>query len=214
VKLVAATTAVALSLLVAAIAASCSINHRSSEFTECMRQADCSNGQSCIEGICQNPNNNNDAGTDADVRPDALVCPSQCTSCRVDRLECRVDCSVSPATCNIKITCPEGWNCTVLCSGQNSCRSGIDCTAGKSCNIECSGTQSCRDIECGAGPCTTACTGSQSCRNVDCNDSCKCDVTCANAASCEGLTCSEPFCSVGGRGCSSSLVPACTTPCP
>ncbi|MEO8703004.1 MAG: hypothetical protein ABI867_23360 [Kofleriaceae bacterium] len=199
-----------IALIAVAIAAgSCSVDHRSDGFTTCDNQDDCPNNQVCTNNLCIAPGVGMDAGPIDASRPDALVCPSQCTSCNLQTMTCKVDCAVSAATCNTAITCPPGWKCDILCSTQNSCRSGIDCTEGESCNITCKGTGSCRNIVCGEGACKTECSGLQSCRNLSCGDSCACDVTCAQQADCEGVTCSEIQCETF-NGCS-SLLPTCNT---
>src|SRR2546423_5386221 len=111
---------------IALVLASCSINHHSGEFTTCDKQSDCLGSQQCIGGVCQLPGGQ-DSGPPGDGKPpDAgKTCPAQCTSCRLDTMECTVDCAVSPATCNGQITCPEGFSCNILCSVTNSCRNGI-----------------------------------------------------------------------------------------
>jgi hypothetical protein len=202
-----------LAVVALAIAAggSCSIDHRSDGFTTCDNQRDCPNNQVCTSGICQPPGVLVDAGPIDGSRPDAAVCPSQCTSCNLQTRTCKVDCAVSPATCNSAITCPAGFNCDIQCSTPNSCRQGIDCQDGESCNIVCKGSNSCRNVLCGEGPCKTDCSGVQACRNIACGNSCACDVTCAQQATCEGVTCSEVQCDVF-NGCSSQL-PTCNT-CP
>ncbi|MBS1118373.1 MAG: hypothetical protein H6Q90_601 [Deltaproteobacteria bacterium] len=195
---------------VALVAGSCSVNHRSDEFVFCNRPADCASGQVCSQGVCV-ASVDAGVGNDAKVTPDALVCPSQCTSCKPETMECKIDCAVSPATCNGHIVCPAGWNCDILCTGTGSCRNGVDCTPGESCAITCSGANSCRNLACGQGPCNVICSGSSSCRGVSCGQSCACDVDCQNAALCDFVQCSSPTCDFG-NGCS-TLFPTCNT-CP
>jgi len=207
-KLVAITVWLAL-LALAITAGSCSINHRSGDFTQCEQPSDCPTGQVCRDNLCAEMI---DAGANKDgPRPDALACPAQCTSCVLEKMECKVDCAVSPATCNGAITCPPGWNCDIICSVQGSCRAGVNCLAAESCNIECKGRDSCRAVDCGEGPCDLLCTGLQSCRDIDCGDSCRCDVECANGALCTGVICTDVTCK-SGLGCS-SVFPGCNT-CP
>lgn len=207
VRLVLAATWVAMMAL--AFAGSCSVNHRSDNFQTCERQTDCPEGQMCISNLCQG-NAPDDAGIDGPGRPDALQCPSQCTSCKLYTMECKVDCAISMATCNAAIKCPPGWNCNIFCSTPGACRNGIDCQEGESCSVQCSGGNSCRNIDCGDGPCRVQCTGEGSCRDVACNDSCRCDVECNNVgALCDAVSCGSQTCDTG-RGCS-SLLPGCNT---
>jgi hypothetical protein len=197
-------------LAVAIAAGSCSVDHRSDTFTTCENQDDCPSNQICQSNLCVPPGIASDAPPSDAPRPDATTCPSQCTSCNINTMTCKVDCALSAATCNSAINCPEGWNCDIQCSTQNSCRNGINCQAGQSCNIACKGAGSCRNIVCGEGPCKTDCSGLQSCRGVACGDSCACDVICAQQADCEGVTCSEIQCDTFSGGCSSQL-PTCNT---
>ncbi len=193
-----------------AMAGSCSINHKSTEY-ECAVPSDCDPfpGRTCVGGFCVTagppiaaPNDGpvidaRDGGTDSSM------CPAQCTSCRDDRKECVIDCATN--SCNNEVVCPSGWNCTIGCSTPNSGTSGIDCTVAKSCTIVCSGNGSCRDLDCGQGKCNVNCSGKGSCRDMDCSDSCACDLTCAggaNPASCEGTICPSGCSGLPGR-CSS-----------
>lgn len=189
-------------------AGSCSISHHSDDFA-CTKQAECAAGRTCTDGFCVTP-------VDAAVKIDApqAACPSQCTSCSNDTKTCKIDCALDNGGCTQHLTCPTGWNCTIACSTDNSCRNGIDCTAGKSCAITCSGAQSCRNLSCGAGRCSVGCTGDASCRNVTCGLSCACDVTCNINSSCTILTCKSPDCvSPSAFGGCTSLTTGCNT-CP
>ncbi len=195
----------------AVVAGSCSIDKRSGEFSLCERREDCPGGQLCSQGVCVS---STDGGVskDSSVPADALTCPSQCTSCKLETMACKVDCAVSPATCNAPIVCPAGWNCEIACTVAEACRSGIDCSAGASCNINCQGANTCRDLVCGEGPCGVRCAGTGSCRGVDCGPSCACDVSCSPSSLCEGVSCSAAACSTFGGGCTSQ-VPTCNV-CP
>jgi hypothetical protein len=166
----------------------------------------------CTQGVCTSTASDAGVTKDAKLPPDALVCPSQCTSCKPETMECKIDCAVSPATCNGHLACPPGWNCDILCTVAGSCRNGIDCTPGESCAITCSGSNACRNLVCGAGPCKIDCSGASACRAVSCGDSCACDVACGNAALCDGVLCSSQACSTFDGGCSSQF-PTCNT-CP
>lgn len=179
------------SLLVAVIlavsVAGCSVNHRSNEFT-CDTQADCPDGRTCSDGLCitnGTPTPDGPTGDGPPPPPDAFACPSQCTSCRPDSHTCVVNCNVSPATCNVGIKCPEGFNCEIACTTEGGCPN-VDCSPGASCKVTCNGPGTCRNVKCGAGPCDISCAGQNSCRGVDCKDSCACDLACANQSSCFG----------------------------
>lgn len=203
-----------LAVLVVAIAmaGSCSINHKSSEY-ECSGPSDCDPfpGRTCVNGFCVTGSGGIDASTDGplidgprDGAIDGTTCPAQCTSCREPQHECVIDCATN--SCNNQVVCPVGWNCTIGCSTTNSCTSGIDCSSAKSCNIVCSGNSSCRNLDCGQGKCNVTCSGKSSCRDMDCSDSCACDIQCAggtNAASCEGNTCPIGCPGIGPGRCSS-----------
>jgi hypothetical protein len=194
--------------------AACSVSHKSGEFTTCDRSADCAGDQACSNGVCVALGTIDAPDIDAG-KPDALVCPSQCTSCRIDRMECRVDCAISPATCNAPIACPAGWNCTVACSTPNSCKLGVACADAKRCNVTCSGADACTAVTCGDGPCDVQCTGARSCNTMTCGTSCACDVRCGIGSNCRrNLTCTAAPLGCGSlEGCSSTLNPACNT-CP
>jgi len=164
---------------------SCSIEHRTGALV-CETQADCPSDRLCREGYCifTGPI---DAGVDSskDGPPDALACPRECTSCDLEMMTCLIDCDKTTCTnANVPVKCPAGWDCTINCSTQNSCRN-LDCTQGHSCTVTCKGVSSCRDAICGNDrPCDFTCTGEQSCRNVNCDASCGCDVRCEAALSC------------------------------
>jgi len=195
----------AASLVVAAAAGSCSINHRSPSY-ECDTNQDCDTGRTCSEGLCVTS-----GGTDGGVKPpDATVCPAQCTSCTPGKV-CVIDCSAG-ANCSREIACPAGFHCDLRCNVDGACRSGVSCTGALSCSVQCSGRSACRNLTCGAGPCSVNCSGSMSCESVFCGTSCACDVRCAFAASCFNVLCTRPECDPG-RGCSATAFPICDT-CP
>src|SRR5690606_24442651 len=73
------------------------------------------------------------------------------------------------------VVCPEGWPCTVTCSGQNACRATtITCAPDHACEVSCEALAACRDsaVVCGAGTCDVHCVGNANdvCRNftVEC----------------------------------------------
>ena len=207
-----------LTLVVVAVvsAGSCSVNHRSETFEECTGngQGTCSSGKRCSNGLCVSTSIDAGINPDGKPLPDALVCPTQCTSCKLETMECKIDCAISPASCVNLVVCPEGWNCDINCTTQNSCRNGINCVGGASCDILCQGNSSCRNISCGVGRCNTICSGSNSCRNIQCGQSCSCDVDCQLGSLCDTVVCAHAACddSPFSNGCN-SLAPGCDT-CP
>jgi len=199
---VAVAVAVALAAGALSLAAGCSVSHRTGDFV-CDSQSDCAAGRSCTDGFCVLP-------SDSGVPDGPTVCPSVCTSCRLDQKSCTIDCALNGG-CKQQVTCPTGFSCQVLCSGDSACSSGVSCLGATSCKITCSGSQSCRGIACGLGPCDVACTGNVSCGEINCGTSCACDVSCSGIALCRNLTC-KPTCNLGVRGCT-SLAGNCNT-CP
>jgi hypothetical protein len=132
-------------VVAAALATSCSINHRSSDYA-CTQQSDCEAGRTCVGGFCVDDGLPKDArtGVDAttpvdarpvvDAQPDAPVqpvCPSQCTSCNFAMHECRIDCTQTNCVTQA-VVCPPGWNCDIACSTQGACDEGIDCRVHRS----------------------------------------------------------------------------------
>jgi hypothetical protein len=203
-------------VVLAVAVGSCSIDKKSDSFQSCERQADCSNGESCIDGVCLPPDLPGDDGGIDVPPPDGNSCPAQCTSCMTvgGNRVCVVDCTVSAPTCNAMIRCPPGFDCDIRCSREGSCQKGIQCAGDQSCDITCSGRQACRDISCGDGPCQISCSGEQSCREIACNDSCQCDVECGQTSLCAEVTCFEPQCvSSNLKGCTSER-PGCNADCP
>jgi hypothetical protein len=190
-----------------ASAASCSVDHRSGDFT-CETTADCTGGRVCDGGFCVQtepdpPDAPPPGPPDAMRRPDANQCPEPCTSCDVEDKICTVDCAAADGLCTTgSIVCPDGWACDIRCTTQNSCRSGVNCLEARSCKLTCSGESACRGVQCGPGPCDISCTGQNSCRNIACNNSCACGVTCAAQGACaDTVTCTSFQCDVG-LGCS------------
>jgi hypothetical protein len=222
VKLVVAWLAVL--TLTAVTTSGCSVSHRSGDYA-CTTQNDCKDGRTCSDGFCVVPGGSQIDAAKSDAPkppPDAppAICPAQCSSCNFGAKECRIDCAVKNCV-GAQVVCPPGWNCDVLCSTANSCRSpsgggtpGVTCAGTLSCNITCTGDNSCRGVACGAGPCNVDCAGGNSCVGVRCNQACSCDVTCGNNASCQGVLCTSSVCfdQLNG-GCSSQLAPTCDT-CP
>lgn len=188
----------ALCTLALALAAGCSVSHRSSDFA-CDAQQRCASGRVCVDGFCVIA----DSGA-VDTPPlptgDAAVCPSQCTSCNPAQKLCTIDCSAPNAACNQAITCPPDWNCNVACSVPNQCNSGVSCGNATSCTIACSARQTCRSLTCGRGTCNVSCGGSSSCNAVTCGSG-ACNVNCTGSGSCSNaITCGTGACSVNCSG--------------
>lgn len=197
--------------LAIALAASCSIEHRSDAFA-CEKQSDCSGGRVCSEGFCVltnvPPSDGPRPEQDGDIEPppDAPIpseCPPQCTSCNKESRECTIDCGSTD--CTAQVVCPAGWSCDIQCNRQNSCRNGVNCLDAKSCTLDCSGDGACRNVACGPGRCNVTCSGNASCRSVSCSQSCACDVECGQNASCETVICSSFACETFD-GCTSQTI--------
>lgn len=211
-----------------ALAAGCSVNHRSGDFA-CDTGQRCADGRTCVAGFCVVVT---DAGqADTPSPDDAAVCPSQCTSCDLAQRTCTIDCALNNGACGRAITCPAGWACNVDCSVANQCNSGVTCGTATSCTIACSGRQTCRNVTCGRGTCDVTCSGMGSCGDdvtcgpgacnvnclgtgacagaVSCGAACSCDVTCRLTSSCDAsnIAC-KPGCDGPATG---TLAAFCTT---
>jgi hypothetical protein len=166
-----------------ALAAGCSVSHRSSDFV-CDGQQLCAAGRTCVDGFCviagdsgvQSPPPGGDAG----------ACPSQCTSCTAGKT-CVIDCALNGSACSQAVLCPPGWNCHVLCSLPNQCNTGVLCGTASACTIECTGRQTCRNLMCGTGACNVTCSGRSSCGSTVTCGTGACKVDCAGDAACGGL---------------------------
>ena len=210
----------ALVVLAAVTAGSCSIKHQSEQY-ECDTTADCvdlGDGRVCSEGLCVVPGGGTkDAAVDApSSKKDAAVdaqaaCPPQCTSCNAGNKECVIDCQQNPQACMGQMACPAGYACTIKCNTSSSCRNGINCLQAAACTVECTGSFACRNVACGAGPCDVTCSGNNSCSGISCGSSCACDVKCGDNASCFNVICTSPFCDTG-LGCSSQPTTCDTCP--
>jgi hypothetical protein len=233
VKLALCTISALATALALALAAGCSVNHRSDDFA-CDSQQRCANGRTCVDGLCVVAA---DSGVVDTLPPpgDAAVCPSQCTSCNLAQKTCTIDCALNNGACNQAVTCPAGWICNVACSVNNQCNSGVSCGNATSCTIACSARQTCKNLTCGRGTCNVTCSGNSSCGNsilcgtgacnvtcsgnlacggeVTCGPSCACDVTCRlGAAACAAVTCKPgctgmppAFCISTANGCNTCL---------
>ncbi len=187
------------------IGGSCTVTHRSNDFT-CEKQSDCASGRICSDGFC--------IALDGGGTPDApAVCPAQCTSCNTVAKTCTINCALNGG-CRQLVTCPTGWGCNIMCSVDGACANGIDCQNGTSCTVTCSGRQSCGLVTCGPGRCSVGCTGRESCRDIRCGTSCACDVACSASNSCADLSCRSLSCTLlTPRGCTSVPL-GCSATCP
>ncbi len=195
-------------VLVLALAASCSISHRSQEYA-CTTNSDCTHPPNtlCQGGFCIVPGSIDaprGGGSDAPhADGGGNNCPSECTSCNTTQKTCTIDCSATGIVdCTQKVICPTGYHCDILCDRDGMCRNGIDCQGGASCAITCSSGNTCAGVECGPGPCDVTCSGTGSCDGVSCNNSCACDVNCTGSQSCKSVSCELPLCQ-SGFGCTS-----------
>lgn len=198
-------------IVVAAAAGSCSINHRSDRL-ECPEGTECPPDRECVEGVCIPITAPPDGAPPDTGEPtvDAYTCPPQCTTC-IGQV-CIIDCSAAGANCTDQVRCPKGFSCDIRCNTDSACRSGIHCLDATECTIQCGGRDSCRGVMCGTGGCFLNCTGMNSCETVACEQSCACDVKCAiGNNSCQNVQCTSDACEVG-RGCS-TMLPGCDT-CP
>ena len=171
----------------------CSVNRKSDHFS-CGSNGDCMDNRICDRGFCVEQE-----------------CPSPCTSCDNVAMTCEVDCSGH--SCG-NVHCPDNYNCTVNCTGNNACTS-VTTSNGTGLTVTCSGNQACRRIDCGTKECNITC-GTNSCPNIDCSNSCKCDVGCNGANACGSMSCPDngTLCTQGGVSgapCSSSFAPACSS---
>ena len=199
-----------LTAAVLALAAGCSVSHRSTDFA-CGPDQRCANGRTCVDGFCVVVA---DSGVvDTPQFGDAALCPSQCTSCNAAQKTCTIDCAFNNGACAQQVTCPSGWSCNVACSVVGQCNSGINCTNAKACTIACSARQTCKNVACETGACNITCSGPQSCTgalacgagacnvncsgtgacsgSVSCGASCACEVTCRLGATCGDVTCKQ-----------------------
>ena len=201
--------------LVFALAASCSITHKSGDYA-CTKTSDCNSGRDCVGGFCVVAGSEIDAPIilhDAPRGDSGNGCPANCSSCDVPTHSCIIDCA-NGSNCNGNVACPAGWTCDVKCDTDNSCRNGVSCAGTTSCKVECSGRSSCEDVVCGTGRCDVECTGQQSCqKQIVCGTSCGCDVRCQGSGSCpdQQVTCTSVACDLGA-GCTS--LPATCHTCP
>src|SRR5690606_12561894 len=116
--------------------------------------------------------------------------------------------------CSEEIRCPDGFDCTISCSGADSCAGPVVCPVdgAESCEVQC-GQDACKagvechatscTVECGAGGCsnrnggsravhggatnfTVNCSGDGSCHGgIDCN-AVNCNLSCNGSGSCQG----------------------------
>lgn len=134
-------------------------------------------------------------------------------------------CALACASCNGRtFTCPPDTDCTIGCSGTDSCDS-VKCVGGRSCTLDCTGVASCKGgvscesercdllckgpkdackdgvVRCDAGVCNVVCSGLTSCnRGVQASASAYCGIACTGLESCNGamadLRCAGPDASI------------------
>lgn len=146
-----------------AIASSCLIDRRTSDFA-CDDNTDCELGRVCTDGFC---------AVDDSFRCDDTV------------MSCNIECN-TPGQCS-NVVCPPGFECNIDCTATNAC-GAIDCSAAAACDIECNSTTACGGIDCGTGDCKVSCSGTNACGAVDCANACECDVDC-NRGDCASFAC-------------------------
>lgn len=187
--------------LVIGVASSCWVDNRSGDY-ECSTDTECAGFAD--DRVC-------DTAIGFCV-PE--VCPAACDSCNVSMKTCAINCGQGGTVCG-SVSCPDGYACTITCSGTNSC-GAVNCADAASCVVNCSGgnmnNPACSNVQCGDGPCNVKCLTDQACDVVDCNNSCKCDVACTLGLSCETATCPAPTCTSGTGGCNSGLAGCSTCP--
>lgn len=127
--------------LVAAIAASCTIDRRSSELA-CENDGDCNDvpgeRRTCTDGYCT-----------------VVGCPDICDSCSGDI--CTIQCNTA-SKCN-NLDCPNNFSCVLACS--QDCKN-LECDDG--CTVTCSANADCGPIDCGLNEtCKCTPTGNGTC---------------------------------------------------
>ena len=209
--------------VVFALAASCSLTHRSGDFA-CTSSTDCNSGRECVNNVCVVSGTAIDApmtSGDAPHGDAATACPAQCSSCNTETHTCIIDCSITNSCAN-PVACPQmgNWSCDVKCNVEGVCRNGVTCGTGTNagaCKVECTSRNTCQEVTCGTPRCDIACSGQASCtKQVSCGSSCGCDVHCTGNQSCgAGATTCTPGCGVNSLpfGSCSSASSTCHT-CP
>jgi hypothetical protein len=183
-------------VVVAALAA-CFTSRRSDAF-ECTGTTDCDGSRVCVSGYC--------------VARDGAACPAACTSCDLNAMTCRIECSGTKACA--PAACPAGFACTIKCSGTGACPS-VDCAAGQRCDVTCTGTAACGQISCGKPRCDVSCSGTSACGAVNCASSCRCDMSCTGSLACptpqcptvDAMSCTTT--GAPGQPCDSGFDPSC-----
>lgn len=143
---------------------------------------------------------------DAATAIDAAMCPTACTSCRVDGT-CVIDCGT--AQCTSGVTCPPGRPCVVNCVGPGACSGGtINCLAATSCDITCNGPNACNAVDCAGATCEVDCIGPNACAGggVDCTAGaceifCNGSSACSDHVCCTGTECDSNECQSTNGGC-------------
>ena len=123
--------------------------------------------------------------------PDAATCPDICDSCELETSICQIDCSGNLCPEGTDVACPEGWTCSIACTGSNACRHGAVTCVGD-CEITCEGSKACErtPVTCSGPSCAVQCLGKDACRHepVNCNAT-TCDLTCDGNNACDDSVC-------------------------
>jgi len=90
---------------------------------------------------------------------------------------CAVTCDGNGACANATIDCPDGYDCTINCTGGNNVCSAaiINCNGASNCDITCSGDNGAcgaTQVNCGNGKCTGTCSNTKP--DFVCGSSCEC----------------------------------------
>lgn len=90
---------------------------------------------------------------------------------------CAVSCDGNSACNGATINCPDGYDCTVTCSGGNNvCANAVvNCNGASNCDVNCSSdNKACTgmQVNCGIGACSGTCTSTKP--NFACGPSCDC----------------------------------------
>jgi hypothetical protein len=132
-----------IALAAAALAASCFVDRRSSEF-ECETDADCAD----IAGGSRECNGNKLCVV--------VDCPDICDSCTGDNV-CNITCNNASKCSNLD--CPNNFSCSLSCS--QDCKN-LECDDG--CTVMCSANADCGPIDCGVNEtCNCTATGNGTC---------------------------------------------------
>jgi len=85
-------------------------------------------------------------------------CPASCTG-GCTATACTIDCSNNGSCSGDALVCPPGWDCTVLCTGNDSCGDATIACSDWACQVSCAGNNGCAGaaVTCGSGVCDVSC---------------------------------------------------------